>query len=154
MCMITVISGVCGLTSDHNSDLVLAGAQAVLDLADEGCVGLLIHLQHGQHVFFYLHCVWHLTGHTGGRGEEERVENISIGTWPRSPYFQLSPFHTYNLIQVSDYGGAGLLFLLGLNSTMECYTSFLHHQDKRPVAVELIIIIIILSVVYSGLWIE
>lgn len=129
MCMITVISGVCGLTSDHNSDLVLAGAQAVLDLADKGCVGLLVHLQHGQHVFFYLHCVWHLTSHTEGRGrggEEERVENISIGTWPRSPYFQLT--FSYLEIQVNYYGGVRQVTAWLIVSTgVKLHYGKLHH---------------------------
>lgn len=57
MCWVRVLVCVLELTSDHDCDLVPAGPDAVLDLADKSGVDSIVHLQHLQHVLIDLHRV-------------------------------------------------------------------------------------------------
>lgn len=56
-----VLFSVLQLTSDDGCDLVPAGPDAVLDLADKSCVDRVVHLQHLQLLACDLHCVWELS---------------------------------------------------------------------------------------------
>lgn len=62
-----------GLTSDDGRDLVPADPYLVPDLADEGGVDRVVHLQHLELVFVPQHRVWENPRHPAGGGEQRGV---------------------------------------------------------------------------------